>query len=337
MAENQEKQNALSSDELLDQLAAEVGLGHKAEAAEAQENVQENREARSADQKSEKKRKKAASQQKPSKKAPKPEAVLTQKEYYQKSIELLKPHGGAEVDLSSVARSSGKTHGVLNFFLILLMLGVGGAGFYYFYTISNQEALDLRRARLEERRLTQLEEQMAKQKRYGIMRIESDPPQALIYKNGKPIVAPKPGAPECVDDASCSDGMMCDLESKHCGDPAKTPTNISDVNIVQIDKYELKLAGYEDFDFHVSEHLWTKDSAAGDYRLLKVIDMNELPCEYWFIFDSAKGEEQKYETRRDCDKAHKAAETEHLSVTECTCKALPEPAENAETATTPAP
>ncbi len=236
-------------------------------------------------------------------------------------------HGSDDsVDINDIDEEDDEPkHPVRNFFLLLFVFCAFAAGIYFFYGLSNQSALARRAARAEEKRLVAMEEQLAKQKQYGKLRIESDPVQALILKNGKPIIAPIPGSADCNDDRDCPEAQACDIESKHCGRPARTPTEISDVNITQVDKYTLEKPGYEPFEFYVSEHLWVKDPSLDGYGLKKVIDMTLLPCEDWFIFNAGTKEEERFATRDLCDTRYQAAKTEGLTVTDCTCKPLPDP------------
>lgn len=95
-----------------------------------------------------------------------------------------------EVDLADAAdeaTSSGSN--ALNLVLLVLIIAAVGVGVWQLREVSSEETLKAKaaeRAALEEQHL---QEQLAKQKKYGVMRIESEPPQAVVIKDGEKLVA----------------------------------------------------------------------------------------------------------------------------------------------------
>lgn len=191
----------------------------------------------------------------------------------------------------------------LNLFLLALLLGVAGVGIWKFREVSSQEALDAKRMAREAMEQAHLEEQLAKQKKYGILRVETNPPQAIVFKDGEKIVTKNAAGEELV---------------------GKTPMNMMDLDVSQAFKVKVQLDGYDEFEFGVAPHLWTKDTATGEYKFIKMIDLTPNVCEYWFLYDAKKRREEKFEDKAKCLEYFDDATGKQQAVTECTCKIPPE-------------
>lgn len=194
--------------------------------------------------------------------------------------------------------------GIINLLLFVLVLGALGGGAFMLWKVSAPEAIAAKKAEKEAAEKKFLEEQLAKQKKYGILRIESNPDQAVIYKNGEKIVVKDPETGE-------------DLV-------AKTPTNMQDMDISETYKFRLELDGYEPYEFSVAEHIWTKDDTTGDYKLARIIDLVPINCEYYFLYDAKKRKEQRFEDKGTCAQYHDEAVAKGNQVTDCVCKVPPE-------------
>ena len=146
-----------------------------------------------------------------------------------------------------------KSGSALNLILLILFLGVAGVGIWQFRSVSSPEALAAKQAAREAMEKAHLEEQMAKQKKYGILRIESSPAQATVYKDGEKIVTKK---------ADTGEELV-----------GKTPMNMMDLDISQTFQIKVELEGHDPFEFAVAPHLWTKDAASGEYKFIKMIEL----------------------------------------------------------------
>lgn len=191
----------------------------------------------------------------------------------------------------------------LNLVLLVLLIGVAVAGVWQFRRVSSQEALDAKRMAREAMEQAHLEEQLAKQKKYGILRVETTPPQAIVFKDGEKIVTKNAAGEELV---------------------GKSPMNMMDLDISQAFKIKVQLDGYDEFEFGVAPHLWTKDTATGEYKFIKMIELTPNVCEYWFLYDAKKRREQKFDEKAKCLEYFDEATGKQQAVTECTCKIPPE-------------
>lgn len=191
----------------------------------------------------------------------------------------------------------------MNLVLFILLLGVAGAGIWQFRRVSSQEAIDAKRMAREAMEKAHLDEQLAKQKKYGILRVETNPPQAIVYKDGEKIVTKNAAGEDLV---------------------GKTPMNMMDLDIAQAFKIKVELDGYDEFEFGVAPHLWTKDTGSGEYKFIKMIELTPNVCEYWFLYDAKKRREEKFDEKGKCLEYFDDATSKQQAVTECTCKIPPE-------------
>ncbi len=205
--------------------------------------------------------------------------------------------------------------GHVNLVLLLLVVGVvGGAGFYLGKIASHEERQKRIEERLEKERAHR-EEQIAKMKRYGNLRIETNPPGATVAKDGEKIMIK--------DEAT---GQMI---------PGLTPMTVNNLDIALTYKFEIQKDGYEAFQFSVAEHVWTKDQGNDDYAMRRDVDLVPNACEYWFLYDGGLKKEMRFPDQAACGAHHDGAAKKGSAVTECTCKmgAIPAPG----TASAPAP
>lgn len=222
---------------------------------------------------------------------------------------------GASVDLSAEYEAAGGK--AVNMVLLLLLIAVGGAGFWYFNQVSSPEALAAKRAEKEEAEKLHLEEQLAKQKKYGVLRIESTPEQADII-NASDVDLELGGF-------VCKPNEKCVVKSEETGEDivVRSPANLLNMDIGKVYKLRLEKDGYEPFEFAVAEHLWTKDTT-GEFKFFKAVELTPTACEYWFLYDAKKKRELKFDERTQCLEHYDDAVSNQVSVTECTCKLLPE-------------
>ena len=114
-----------------------------------------------------------------------------------------------------------------------------------------------------------------------------------------------------------------------------TPINLMDLDIAQTYRIKVSKPGYEDFEFAVAEHLWTKDPTTSEYKFFKMVELTPINCEYWFFYNAGKRREMKFtnkekdklagaEQKAECLHAYQAAVDQGVPVTECTCKIPPE-------------
>lgn len=221
----------------------------------------------------------------------------------------------SDVDLEDAAAGQGGNT-FLNLALLVLILGAGGVGAWQLRAVSSAEALEAKRIERERVEQEHLQEQLAKQKKYGVLRVESNPPQADVFRNGEKIVSVNEATGEQI--------------------VGRTPINMMNVEIAGVYQIRVEKEGYEPFEFNVAEHLWTKDSASGDYKFFKMVELTPNTCEYWFLYDAKKKRELRFEDQLDpktkevveagkgkCQEHYDSAVAGGVSVTECTCK-LPE-------------
>jgi hypothetical protein len=216
---------------------------------------------------------------------------------------LLSPAADHSID-ASIDEEMKPRNAALNFMLLLLIAGVAAGGVWQFVRVSSPEALAAKKAEKEEIEQKHLAEQLAKQKKYGVLRIESNPPQAELWLNGERKVNKNETTGEEV--------------------VVKTPTNLMDLDIAQPYQIKLEAPGYEPYEFAVSEHLWTKDAATTEYKFFKLAEMTPNVCEYWFLYDAKMKKEVQFKEKTDCMTHFDTAVSKQVSVTECTCKIPPE-------------
>jgi len=266
-----------------------------------------------------------------------------------------------EVDIEDydhdAAAGGGST--TLNLVLMLLIMAATGVGIWQLVKVSSPETLAAKseaRKALEEAHLA---EQLAKQKKYGVLRIESEPPQAVVIKDGEKLVAEVAAATAPPEDDAPADGKA--PEAPADGKDAKgtpkapekapetptappadgkaeapptdgaattkvgmTPMNIMNLDISKTYTIRLEKDGYEPFEFSIAEHLWTKDPTTGEYKFFKPVELTPINCEYWFLYNAKKRREVKFEQKADCFTHYEESLSQQVSVTECVCKIPPE-------------
>ncbi len=253
--------------------------------------------------------------------------------------ELVVDSGGDNVDLTP---AKGEQRGSQNLVAVILIVAVSALGLWQLSIVSSDEVLAAKRAEREAMEEQFLAEQMAKQKRYGILRIESTPPQASVVKDGESIVVTPGGDPvEATAEngaTPAADGVAAAPGTAPAAAPGTpgteggdgqpragtTPMNLMNVDIGQTYKFKVSKEGYEPFEFAVAEHLWTKD--AGEYKFIKMIELIPINCEYWFLYDAKKRREVQFEQKLGCMDHYKQSVASQISVTECACKLPPPPA-----------
>ncbi len=222
---------------------------------------------------------------------------------------------GKPVDLSAdFENARPKT---INFVLLILIAAVGGLGAWQFYKVSSPEALATKQAAKDEAEQRSLEEQLAKQKKYGILRIESTPAQVDIVNAS--------AADLSLGAFVCKPNEKCVIKNDETGEDivVRTPANLLNMEISQVYQLRLEKDGYEPFEFAVAEHLWTKDTT-GEYKFFKAVELTPTTCEYWFLYDAKRKQELKFDDRALCLEHYDDAVSQQVSVTDCTCKIPPE-------------
>ena len=246
-----------------------------------------------------------------------------------------------------LAPAKSETNGTQNLLAVILIVAVSAVGLWQLSIVSSEEVLAAKRAEREAMEEQFLAEQMAKQKRYGVLRIESVPAQATVIKDGESIVVapttageedgtPPTGAdpaagvaPAASPTAGVAPGTA-DGGSDSKPRAGTTPMNLMNIDIGSTYKFKVTKEGYEPFEFAVAEHLWTKD--AGEYKFIKMIELIPINCEYWFLYDAKKRREVQFEQKLGCMDHYKKSVASMVSVTECACK-LPPPEAAATTPT----
>ncbi len=212
---------------------------------------------------------------------------------------------GEEIDLDDIDDDFQNRGGFLNFFLLLLLLGAAGGGVYQLHNVSAAEVLEAKRAAAAEKEQAALEEMLKHKKQYGVLRIETIPAKATVIKDGEAVKV-----------------MKKDESGQLIKVTGTTPLQMQDVDVNQVYRIRLELDGYEPFDFAVAKHIWT--SEGGDFKFLKKVELTAEACEHWYLYDPQKKEEQKFPGKGECSKYHDEHQALGVSVTPCTCKALPE-------------
>ncbi|MEE2789607.1 MAG: hypothetical protein VX589_19870 [Myxococcota bacterium] len=220
----------------------------------------------------------------------------------------------------SVKRQGG---GLVNFALAILIVGATGAGIWQLTIVSSAEALEAKRQEREAVEKAHMEEMLKKQKKYGVLRIESVPDQAIVVKDDEKIMVAKaqPAAPTdaanpapAAADGTAAEGAAPAAEPAPTGGGGQsragtTPMNLMNMDIQQVYKFKVEKPGYESYEFNVAEHLWTKDNSSGEYKYYKKIELNPINCEYWFLYDARQRRELKFmdPTEAEIEKLKKAA------------------------------
>ncbi len=222
-----------------------------------------------------------------------------------------------DVDLSDEEEVSG---GGMNLVLVLLIIAAVVGGVFQLRIVSSAEALEAKRIERIAKEEAFLKEQLAKQKKYGVLRIESNPSQAVVVKDGEAIqVEVMPTAAAAVPaggDAPPAPGAAAPAKAPAAATPTPaapaapaapatagaaggvkagmTPMNIMNLDIAQTYKFRVEKAGYESFEFSIAEHLWTKDPTTNEYKFFKSIELTPINCEYWFLYDAKQRREMKF-------------------------------------------
>jgi|JI10StandDraft_1071094.scaffolds.fasta_scaffold13807_2 hypothetical protein len=197
-----------------------------------------------------------------------------------------------------------RSNTALNIVLLLLFIGVAVGGGYQMWRVGSPQALAAKKAAREAMEKAFMEEQLSKQKKYGVLRIESNPPQAIVFKDGEKMMTKK---------AETGEDIV-----------VTTPTNMMDLDISQTFQIRIEMEGHDPFDFSVAPHIWTKDSATGEYKFIKMVELTPNICEHWFLYDAKKRKEVQFLEKSECTTYFDEASNQGVSVTECTCKIPPE-------------
>ncbi len=213
-----------------------------------------------------------------------------------------------DVDLTVEEQAGGVG---LNIFLLLLIVGSVIGGIYQLNLVSSAEALEAKRLERQAKEEAFLKEQLAKQKKYGVLRVESIPGQAVVVKDGEAIqVETSPAAAPATPDAAKTAGADSKAEAPAqaaAGGAAPaaaaggsgvkagmTPMNIMNMDIAQVYRFKIEKPGYEPYEFSVAEHLWTKDPTTNEYKFFKSVELNPINCEYWSLYDMKLRREVKF-------------------------------------------
>ena len=226
------------------------------------------------------------------------------------------------VDLESDEVAKG---GMFNAILVLLIIAAAAGGIFQLRIVSSAEALEAKRLERQAKEEAFLKEQLAKQKKYGVLRIESNPSQATVVKDGEAIqVAVTPtaaaavpaGAPGAEPGKAAADSKAPAAKAAPAAPapaaPAPgaataaaggkggvkagmTPMNIMNLDIAQVYKFRVEKVGYEPFEFSLAEHLWTKDPTTNEYKFFKSIELTPINCEYWFLYDAKQRREVRFQ------------------------------------------
>lgn len=121
---------------------------------------------------------------------------------------LLTQAADREVDIDALDdhHAVGGGSNAMNLVLLVLIIAATGVGIWQLVRVSSPEALAAKseaRKALEEAHLA---EQLAKQKKYGVLRIESEPPQAVVIKDGEKLIAEVAAATAPPEDGAPADG-----------------------------------------------------------------------------------------------------------------------------------
>lgn len=202
--------------------------------------------------------------------------------------------------------------GGMNFLLLATLFIVAGVGAWQFHSVSSQETLDAKRAERAAVEQAHMDEQLAKQKKYGTLRIESNPAQAKVFQ----LLAVGGGAPQWQQ-------MTVKNEETQQAVEVLTPVNMNNMDIAAKMQFRVVKDGYEQSEFAVAEHLWMKDNATGEYKFLKTEELTPVACEFFFLYDMKKKREVKFDTSEECSSHHGEALANKGAVTDCTCKEMP--------------
>ncbi len=287
---------------------------------------------------------------------------------------LLTDSGGADVDLAALVAVDHKSGRKIGMLLIIFL--AAGLGTFKLAQVSSAEVLQAKAEIRKAKEEAHLAEQMKRKKRYGVLRVESQPSQALVLKDGEklyagpggapadepadgakpagdtpaptadgakpeaPAPAPAPATPKPADGATPAVPGADPADAAQATGPrvGMTPINLMDLDIAETYRIKVSKVGYEDYEFSVAEHLWTKDPTTNEYKFFKMVELTPINCEYWFFYNAGKRREMKFvnkekgllagaEQKAECMHAYQAAVDQAVPVTECTCKIPPEDTE----------
>lgn len=210
--------------------------------------------------------------------------------------------------LERFADPQARRRGSTNLFVFVMLLATVGGGFYMLQKLSSSDVREERRLKKLAIEEAHLKEQLAKLKKFGNLRIETNPPGAVVIQDKNPEKCVKPNA------------------ATNQNEPCLTPLDISNLDIGQPLEFDIVMPNYEPFNFKVGEHLWTKQQGSEDYSFFTTIDLIPNACEYWFTYDGKLKKEVQFkgETGQpDCKKYKDEASKKGVTVTDCTCKVLP--------------
>jgi len=210
-------------------------------------------------------------------------------------------------DIEQYADPGERKRGQTNLVLLVALAAVFAGGYVALSQLASADAINAKLRERDQAEQRYREEQIAKLKKYGSIKIESNPPGAIVTQDKDPK--------KCVKkDAATGTEMQC-----------MTPLEIANLEIREVYEFKLELPGYEPFDFSVAEHLWAKAPGAEDYTFQKTIDLVPSACEHWFTFDPKAKKEMKFpgETGKDdCGKFVSEQAKKQNTVPPCTCKVL---------------
>ena len=201
-----------------------------------------------------------------------------------------------------------RSRGARNLLIFLALIACVAGGFFALAKLSSTEARDERRQiniAIEE---AHMKEQLAKLKRFGNLRIETNPPGAVIVQDKDPAKCVKPNA------------------ATGTNEPCLTPLDISNLDVSKVYEFDITMTNHESYNFKVAEHLWSKQQNAEDYSFFTQIDLIPNACEYWFTYDGKLKKEVQFKgltSQPDCKKYKADATQKGSTVTDCTCKVLP--------------
>ncbi len=202
--------------------------------------------------------------------------------------------------------------GGINLVLIAALFIFGTVGVWQFQRVASHEALEAKRVERMAIEQAHAAEQLAKQKKYGLLRIESRPAQAKVSRLKSTGRGPAQWVPMTVLNEATQQAVE-----------VLTPVNMNNMDISEKMQFRLIKDGYEPTEFAVAEHLWVKDQATSEYKFLKNEELVPLACEFYFLYDMKKKREVKFETKDECDTHHRDAIYSKAAVTDCTCKEMP--------------
>jgi hypothetical protein len=221
---------------------------------------------------------------------------------------------GAEVDPNSMRAAverfvdpAERKRGSTNLLLLVVIAVCFGGGWFALSKLASADAIKAKLAEKEQIEQRHREEMIAKMKKYGSIKVESNPPGAIVIQDKNPKKCLK-------KDAASGNELQC-----------QTPLDIANLDIKELYEFRLELLGYEPFEFTVAEHLWAKAPGAEDYVFQKTVELVPSACEYWFTFDAKAKKEMKYTgetSKADCGTFVAEQAKKQNVVPPCTCKPL---------------